>query len=368
VDDAVNDVDLGPVVAAARHDPAFLAGRVSLAGAERAIAAQLDLDQRRLQRLLLCRPPLESRFATDVHAIADLVGVQPGQLAAALREVDAVGALHGVHQQLHFGRAGVLAAARDISNDHVTPTTEHAERLRELAARFWSAAPDHIGRERDVAAAIAWSARLAVVALSPLTLRAIRQWLSDRNVPVSGDLDGSTVRGFLVAWRGIGVVFFDGTLDSAERRFTLAHEVGHFLLDYDEPRQRVLRDAPELLEVVDSVRPLTASDRAQALLARVPVGVHTHLLEYGGSSQDDFGADDHAEDEASRFALELLAPWAEVLELTRDAVQRPAPYQHVLAREVELLAAQFALPPYAARSRAQQALDELGIRPGFFDR
>jgi Zn-dependent peptidase ImmA (M78 family) len=367
VHDSVSEVDLEPVVAAARRDPSFLAGRVSLAGAEPAVATQLDLDRHRLQQLLLCKPPSVSRFAADVQAIADLIGVKPTRLAAVLREVDAVGALRGVGEQLHFGRAGALAAAHDISDDHVTPATEQAERLRELAGRFWSAAPRHVTRERDLMAAVAWSAQVALVALSPLTLGQVRQWLHDRGVPVSGQSDERAVRGFLVAWRGVGVVFFDATLNAAERQFTMAHELGHFLLDYEEPRRRVLRDAPELLEVVDGVRAPSASDRARALLAQVPVGVHTHLL----GARTDGGHDSlggHAEDQASRFALELLAPWEETLQVAQGAAQQQAPYRLIVARAAELMAAQFALPSYAAQSRTRQALDELGVRPGFFDR
>jgi Zn-dependent peptidase ImmA (M78 family) len=367
VHDSASDVDLGPVVAAARHDPSFLAGRVSLAGAEHLVAAELGLDRGGLQRLLLCRPPSVSQFAADVYAIADLIGLQPDQLASVLRKVDAVGGLRGIDEQLQFGRAGMLAAARDVSDDHVSSGTEHAEHLRELAERFWSAVPGPVGRERDLSAAIAWSARLAVVALSPLTLGRIRQWLQDRDVPVSGESDESTVRGFLVAWRGVGVVFFDGTLDAAERRFTLAHELGHFLLDYDEPRRRVLRDAPDLLEVVDGVRIPTSADRAQALMARVPVGVHTHLLKDDRNAADS-GGRDHTEDQASRFALELLAPWQEALDAVRDAARQPGPYRLILARGAQLMSERFSLPAHAAQSRTRQALDELGVCPGFFDR
>jgi Zn-dependent peptidase ImmA (M78 family) len=159
------------------------------------------------------------------------------------------------------------------------------------------------------------------------------------------------------------VVFFDGTLDAAERRFTLAHELGHFLLDYDEPRRRVLRDAPELLEVIDGVRAPSPADRAQALLARVPIGVHTHLLEDEGNSRPD-----HAEDQASRFALELLAPWEKAIDVAREAAREQAPYRLVLTRVAELISAQFDLPPHAAQARTRQALDELGVLPGFFDR
>ena len=99
--DSASDVDLAPVVAAARHDTSFLAARVSLAGAEHLVAPELGLDRRSLQRLLLCLPPSVSQFAANVHAIADLIGVQPGHLASVLRKVDAIGGLRGIDEQLN---------------------------------------------------------------------------------------------------------------------------------------------------------------------------------------------------------------------------------------------------------------------------
>lgn len=351
--------DVGPVVAALRDDPGFLAARVHAAGAEDEITARLGLDPPRLRRLLLCRAPAPSRFAADVHAIAELVEGEPGTLAAALREVDALVALRGADEPLRLGEAGLLAAAHPSDDDHVRPAVDGAERLRELAEAFWARAPESARRYRDVEAAAPWAALLAVVSMPELTLADVRGWLRSHDVPVTGGDDDLRLRGFLVAWRGIGVAFYDGTLDPDERRFTLAHEVGHFLLDYDLPRRRVLRDAPDLLEVVDGVRPVTASDRARAVLAGVPIGVHTHPL----------GADEgaEAEDEASRFALELLSPWDELLDVVRNAFGGRT-YQLRLRGATHAVALRFRLPERAARVRARQALDALGIRPGFFER
>lgn len=364
-----DDTDLEPVVAAARQDPAFLAGRVSLAGAEQAIAERLNLDRFRVQRLLLCPPPAPSRFAADVTEIARLVGADPELLAVLLREVEAVGGLRGLAGELSFDRSGLLAAARDAEEAHVTLTAGAAEHLRGLAAQFWAGAPGNVRGERDIEAAVTWSMPLAVVVMAPLTLAGIQEWLAGRGIPVAGERsrDRDRVRGFLVAWRGVGMVFCDGTADAGERRFTLAHEVGHFLLDYDGPRRRVLRDVPELLEVVDGLRPATASDRAQALLAGVRIGVHTQLLDDGESSPADRDARGAMEDQASHFALELLAPWEEAVAAIRGLTAATAPYRDILAQATDLITNRFAIPPYAARTRARQALDALGIHRGFFD-
>lgn len=367
---SADSADLGPVVAALRDDPEFLAGRLGQAGND-VMAAHLDLEESRLQRLLLCKAPAPSRFLGDVQAIAEHVGTDPTAFAVTLREADALIGLRGAGQPIRLGTTeGMLAAARDDTDDHVTVSTDREVQLRELADEVWQACPEDVRHARDIDAAVAWSASLALVTLPRLTLSDVRDWLADHGVSAAGD-DTTPLRGFLTAYRGVGIIAVDGKLDTVERRFTVAHEVGHFLLDYQLPRRRTRRDAPNLLEVVDGVREPTASDRAQAVLARVPLGPHTHQLARAGDSAPDTvqeSAAGGAEDTASRFALELLSPWADALDLVRDAARREQPYRPTVVAATDRLAARFQLPSFAAHTRARQTLDALGIRPGFFDR
>ena len=48
------------------------------------------------------------------------------------------------------------------------------------------------------------------------------------------------LRGCLVADLGVGLIFLDGDDPADEQRYSLAHEVAHFLLHYLQPRQHVL--------------------------------------------------------------------------------------------------------------------------------
>jgi hypothetical protein len=136
-----------------------------------------------------------------------------------------------------------------------------------------------------------------------------------------------------------------------------------------EPRDRVLRGAPSLIEVVDGWLPPGRAERAEAILARVPLGFHTHLLDrdtHGGAAYDV----EVAEDAASRFALELLSPWPEALAATRTAAAETAelPFDERVRRAAEVLAVQFALPAERATERAISTLRALGIQRSFFDR
>lgn len=357
---SVDDAGLGPVVAAARSDAKLLAGRLAGVEAPESLADRLGLDTVRLHRLLLCKTPAPSRFAEQIQQIAAYVEVHPDRLAAVFREVDAVTALRNSARLVEVGAPGLLAAARAVDDDHVSASAEAAVRSKELADQFWARTPDRLRGGADLDAAVVSSLPLALVTMSGLTLAGVRAWLGERGIRAAGGQD-ARLRGFLVAWRGVGLLFCDGTLDAAERRFTIAHEVGHFVLDYEQPRRRVLRDAPELLEVVDGAREATAADRTRALLARAPLGLHTHAL--GGEAEPVA-----EEDEASRFALELLAPWDELLNLVRHDLVEGEAYRMTVARITASVADRFTLPEFAARARTITALDALGVRPGFFER
>ena len=87
------------------------------------------------------------------------------------------------------------------------------------------------------------------------------------------------VSGLVMAYRGRGVIFLDSKLDAGEGRVILAHEFAHYLLDYLQPRDRLLRRmGAELIPVLDGVRPVEPSEEWAALFAGVSLGVHTHFL------------------------------------------------------------------------------------------
>lgn len=367
---------LAGVIERLGQEPEFLAGWLAAAPDRgEGIVRRLGLDERRRARLLLYRAPRPGRFRADVTAIAEDLDVDRDELAAGLRETVALSGLAVVATVARGAgadretRSDVLAAAHDEAEEQVQASGVAIPRVRERAAAFWADVPPDVRERRDVEAAVVWSAPLAVVALPALDERRARAWLSERNVPLDGAAGTRRLRGLLLAWRGEGIVFVDGTLDHAERRFTVAHELGHFLFDYVEPRDRVLREAPALIEVLDGWRPAGRAERAEAILARVPLGLHTHLLErdaHGGAAYDV----ELAEDTASQFALELLSSWPETLEATRGVAAETAglPFDERVRQAAGVLAARFALPAERAAVRAVSALRALGIQRGFFDR
>jgi hypothetical protein len=108
-----------------------------------------------------------------------------------------------------------------------------------------------------------------------------------------------------VARGGGGFIFLDAADPPAERRFSLAHEVAHFLRDYDAVRREACRRlGPGVLAVFDGHRPATPDEQLQAVLRGVPVAAHVHLLRRDDGGRPKTPAEREAEAAADRLAFE----------------------------------------------------------------
>src|SRR2546423_9238676 len=89
---------------------------------------------------------------------------------------------------------------------------------------------------RSLERAVTLALPVALVKLSRPMLRDIERWLERRGVPLSFGCRSRAVRGCLIAFGGRGLIFVDGADPDDERRFSVAHEGGHFIVDYLLPR------------------------------------------------------------------------------------------------------------------------------------
>lgn len=179
----------------------------------------------------------------------------------------------------------------------------------ELAGRFWAAAGPPPPYPRDLTMAATVALQLCVVRLAGLSLDGVRGWLTRAKVPVRIDEPDRPLRGCLVGWASAGVAFVDAADPPAEQRFSLAHEVAHFLRDYAAVRRAAAgRLGPGVLDVLDGRRPATAEERIHAVLRHVPVAAHVHLLGRDDAGRPRSDAESEAEAAADRLANELLAP------------------------------------------------------------
>ncbi len=215
----------------------------------------------------------------------------------------------------------------------------------ELAERFWSAAGPPPPFPRDLTRAVTDAAPLGIVARPNLSFHTVTGYLSQSGLPVPVRELDRPLRAALYCWRGSGFVFLDSADPPAEQRFSLAHELAHFLRDCDDLRRRLVRAlGPAALEVLDGLRPATADERIAAVLRTLSLGPHVHLMSRDAAGRPAGAAERDAEDRADRLAFELLAPASELVGETTVAA---------LAARLE---SALGLPADAAQTYADQLL------------
>ena len=217
------------------------------------------------------------------------------------------------------------------------------------AERFWLSAGRVEPFPRSLESSVVWALPLAVIKLPHLGLFNMNEWLIQKGIIARCPAQDRRLRACLFAKAGCGFVFLDGNGPDDERRFSLAHEVVHFISDYLEPRNRALTllgDAGR--DVLDGRRPPTPEERLRGVLHNVEFSTYTHLIERSPAGSVTSIQTLEAEDRADRLALELIAPRLTVLAFLK---KRNVTWWSPTALEIaqEILAHEYGLPVSVAK-------------------
>lgn len=205
--------------------------------------------------------------------------------------------------------------------------------FRAIASEFWAHSGVGGDPPRDLESAVLWSLPVYVVKIPRLATEGVRAWLEERGLVNLAPPGARRLRACIVSARGVGFTFIDGADSEAEQRYSLAHEVAHFLLDYFLPRRRaidVLGDG--ILDVLNGERSPSDQERFSAVLRGVKLGVYSRLWDRG---PDGLARDLEAvgrEDAADALALELLAPRGEATKAARELGWDPDAVAEALTR------------------------------------
>lgn len=217
---------------------------------------------------------------------------------------------------------------------------------------------------RDLMRDVVMQLAVSVEVLPSLSAHAVRQWLRQRGVHHGVDDTDRALHGCLVARAGNGIVFLDAGDEEAERRFTLSHEIAHFILDHLLPRLRALKVFGErILPVLDGERPPTREEMLSAVLERVRLGVQVHLMSRGPDGAVCAWDVEESEQRADRLALELLAPARAATAGLRRILGNADDLTDQQERAAEHLADQFGLPADVAGSYVRLLLGGRRRRP-----
>ena len=221
--------------------------------------------------------------------------------------------------------------------------------------RFWQRCGEVEPFPRSLEQLVSLALPAKLIKLSHLKLHTIENWLTSRGAVYRFNCRSRAVRGCLVAYGGQGLIFIDETDPEDERRFTIAHEIGHFIIDYLLVRETAIsKFGDRIVEVFDGLRQASVTERVHALLAGASLGVYTNLME-----RDEVGGLElwEVEDRADRVALALLAPPEEVLSESDTSFLR---FQQRLEGMVSVLHEHFGLPTSVANPYAWSLLESIG--------
>lgn len=211
---------------------------------------------------------------------------------------------------------------------------------------------------RDLAEDIPLVLPLTVVPLPDLTPRKGLEWLVSHKRAHGGLVGTNGLKhGFTVARAGVGVLFLNSSDPPDEQRFTLAHEVAHFVLDHLQPRRRALRAWGErILPVLNGDQEPTVDEQVFSVLERIPYRTQSNLMDRNDEGRPRTGQAMESEQRADRLAFELLAPRRELLPLLKHAGRKEL--------EAELVS-RFGLPVTEAPTYAWWLLMERPSRRPF---
>jgi hypothetical protein len=240
--------------------------------------------------------------------------------------------------------------------------------IENMAREFWELADivgENGGLPRNIQTAITLALPLEIYPVPALRVSHILAWT--RRVQMAHRIRGRDrgLHGCLLADRGKGTIFVDASDADDEQRFTLAHELAHFLLDYQFPRQRAISAlGPSIQPVLDGERAPTLAERVHAVMSSVHIGTLSHIMERPESGLPTNMVLD-IEDRADRLALELLAPAESVSVLMQQPTAHMG-FDARLAYVTQLLTRQYGLPTAIAAPYARYMLTRLG-EPTFRD-
>jgi hypothetical protein len=223
-----------------------------------------------------------------------------------------------------------------------------ARRIEQAAADFWVQAGGRreYGRPVDLERAIAYSLPLAVCRMPALSVVKIGEVLKRiGTVPWTHTAD-RPLRACLIADLGVGLVFLDGADPPDEQRYSLAHEVAHFLLHYLKPRLAAVETlGGRIVEILDRRRPPTTAERLSSALAAVPLEPFRHAMGRSPDGQPSHHRTYGMEAEADDLALELLVPLVELRSLRDTTAADFAANYGIPIWAADLLAAERKIAP-----------------------
>lgn len=227
--------------------------------------------------------------------------------------------------------------------------------VRYWAAWFWKLAGGRTQYPADIGYAASCALAVAVHAAPGLTVRAAVARLPHFGVSIPSQFPSADrpLRGCIAVGRVGAVILVDGDDSEDERRFTVAHEVAHYILEVHAHRERAERMMDRnYLAVLYGSREPTDDECLDAWLKCVRATPFAHLMDRAPDGGHGCGQTLSAECDADTLAVEMLAPRSEMARAVRANLRLP--FRRAVDEAAHAARRRYGLPPSVATEYANR--------------
>lgn len=240
--------------------------------------------------------------------------------------------------------------------------------IERIARDFWSKADPAHRRVLDISRAVNIVLPIRIVYIQNLSLVEVDNWLKGRGINIEIDINDRIMHGVILIREGNGFIFVNADDSTIEQRFTIAHEVSHYLLDYQVPRERAMLEVgTEIEKVLNGKDQPDRFQQVKALIKGISIQPYGHLIEKKGNGSFLNWVNFNAENEADYLALELLAPRSMVIKGTISTI-KGLNYTQFVRKCEEILVDNYQIPPEVAHQYASELAYSVTSGPSFLDK
>lgn len=240
--------------------------------------------------------------------------------------------------------------------------------MERIAREFWATTKSEFRFNYDLINVVESTLNVQLIRMPQLCPIKINSWLNNQNIGIQIEDNGQNLHGALLIQNGTVLMFIDTTENTTWQRYTLAHQVSRFLLEYQMPRERaILSFGKEIAGVLKGKNDASVTELVQSAFNDVSNKTYTLLLEKKGDRVTT-GEDPSLTDNPADFlALELLAPRYQIIQETasKSVFLSYAPFKRKCR---ELLIGKYRIPTEIAHKYACELAGSVTNGPSFFSR
>ena len=245
--------------------------------------------------------------------------------------------------------------------------SEHGVSTRYWADWFWKRAGGRFDFPADIGYAAMSALEVYVEEVADLTTGTAVSRSKRSNAQRHENIGERRIRGCLIVGRSGAAILVEMNDDEAQKRFTIAHECAHFILEVRRYKgDAALSLGHEFVDVLHGFREATPTERVDAWLHNVRADAFVHFMDRTPSGEYGCARTRDAECLADDLAVEILAPRPALVESLSSFGRMDFSESLITARRIA--ERRFGLPAEIAERYANRVVWQLRGGPSTAER